>query len=135
MLEAKSLVQLGGAYHLGCAILHVFFPKLLNWKEDLASVSPHNRAVVWILSKLLMYAYAAVGLGSIYFASEISSSRPGRYFLVLVSGFWLFRAAFQVKFFKEFGEYLGSTTYNLLMLLLWLLGAGLYAAPLFRDLV
>jgi hypothetical protein len=129
-MEAESWIRIGGVYHLGCAILHFFFPKLLRWEEDLASVSPLNRAVVWILSKLLMYAYAALGLGSIYFASELAEGRAGRFVLVSVSGFWLLRAAFQVKFLAVFDEYLGSRVYNLLMLLLWLLGAGLYAAPL-----
>ena len=129
-MEAESWIRIGGVYHLGCAILHFFFPKLLRWEEDLASVSPLNRAVIWILSKLLMYAYAALGLGSIWFASELAKGRAGRFVLVSVSGFWLLRAAFQIKFFDDFTEYLGSRLYNLLMLLLWLLGAVLYAAPL-----
>ncbi len=129
-MEAESWIRIGGVYHLGCAVLHVFFPKLLRWEEDLASVSPHNRAVIWILSKLLMYAYAALGLASIAFASELVDGSAGRFVLVSVSGFWLLRAAFQVKFFDDFTEYLGSRLVNLLMLLLWLLGAGLYAAPL-----
>jgi hypothetical protein len=132
-MEPEHLIRIGGIYHFGCAVLHGFFPKALHWEEDLAAVSQINRIVYWILSKLLMYAYAAVGFGSIWFASEISNGRGGHYVLVSISGFWLVRAFFQVRFFREFDEFLGSRAYNVAILSVWLLGAGLYAAPLLCD--
>ncbi len=129
MMAGENLIVIGGIYHLACTLLHVAFPRALNWSEDLASVSPMNRAVYWILSKLLMYAYALLGVGSIVFASDILHSSGGHFLLLSVSGFWLLRAAFQLHFFSVFDDFSGRAG-NLALFSIWLLGSALYAVPL-----
>ena len=129
MTTGEYSIVAGGVYHLGCALLHAFFPRALGWNEDLASVSPMNRAVYWILSKLLMYAYALLGLGSILFASDILQSSGGRFLLLSISGFWLLRAGFQLRFFAVFDDFSGRAG-NMALLSAWLLGAALHSVPL-----
>ncbi len=129
-MVAKYLIQAGGAYHLGMVVLHIMFPKILNWKTELELFSPINKSVYLILSKLLMYTYAVVCLASFRYWSELLNSGPGNFTLAAIGIFWGIRAYFQVKYFAVFDHALGGRAKNVAMLLLWVFAAVLYLVPL-----
>lgn len=110
-------------------LLHVMFPKILNWKTELELLSPINRAVYLIFSKLLMYSYAVVCLVSLYYWSELMGSEPGNVALAAIGVFWLLRACFQIRYFRVFDLALNGRVNNCAMLLLWLVAATLYLFP------
>lgn len=129
-MTAKYLVMIGGVFHFCMVLLHVMFPKILNWKTELELFSPINKAVYLILSKLLMYTYAIICFGSFYFRSELTESRPGSFILLAIGIFWAIRAYFQVKYFRVFDQALGGRGKNLAMLFLWIFASALYLLPL-----
>lgn len=77
---AEYLLKAGGIFHAGMVLLHLMFPKILNWKTELELVSPINKAVYLILSKLLMYAYAVVcffrSITGRYYSAAIRGKSP-----------------------------------------------------------
>lgn len=56
-MSAKSMILAGGVYHVAFAIFHLIFWKLFRWKEDLASLSVINQAVMQILNLCLTVVF------------------------------------------------------------------------------
>jgi len=94
-----NLLIVGGFYHIGFAIFHLFFWQLFNWKKDLASLSIINRAVMQILNLCLTFVFIVVAYISIYYSSDLVSTSLGRIIIGSISMFWLVRIGEQLFFF------------------------------------
>jgi len=98
-MSAKSVILAGGIYHVAGAIYHLMFWKLFRWKEDLASLSIINRAVMQILNLCLTFVFLIFAYISIFHAAELLTTRIGKVLLLLIAMFWFLRAIEQIVFF------------------------------------
>ena len=89
----------GGLFHFAFFVFHLFFWKLLDWKNDLASLTHTNRAVIQIFNLCLMFVFLMFAYISFFHTSELLSSSLGRSLLVLIAALWGFRAILQIVFF------------------------------------
>jgi hypothetical protein len=112
---ARAAVFAVGIYHLGFALFHLGFWKLLRWKEELARLGHVNRAVTQILNLCLTYFFFAFAVLAFVFPEGLSDA-----VLAILAGFWLLRAVEQVVFFRR----LGAGT-NVAFVALFLVGAAL----------
>ncbi len=99
-MSAKSMILAGGIYHVAGAIYHLMFWKLFRWKEDLASLSIINRAVMQILNLCLTFVFLIFAYISIFHAAELLTTGIGKALLLLIAMFWFLRAIEQIVFFR-----------------------------------
>ncbi|MDH3670553.1 MAG: hypothetical protein OES46_05245 [Gammaproteobacteria bacterium] len=123
-MNAETLILIGGLYNLALAVFHLLFWKLFNWKQDLASLTPLNRAVVQILNLCLTFVFLVFAYISFFHANELLHSKLGRSLLALMAIFWFLRAIEQIIFFGL------RRKASIAFLILFLIGTGLYSIPL-----
>jgi hypothetical protein len=90
-MKAELIVGIGGGYNLLCGILHLLFPKMLKWKEELPSWSPENRAAIRILNHALMLFWLLLGWLYLFHAGEMVTTGLGRSLLIGMVLFWVIR--------------------------------------------
>jgi len=95
----QTLLILGGIFHFGFAVFHLFFWRLFNWNKDLARLTFVNRAVMQILNLCLTFVFLIVGYISIFYSSELLTTDLGRFVLAAISLFWFLRTIEQIIFF------------------------------------
>ena len=117
------LIVAGGIFSLGFAIFHLFFWRLFRWKEDLASLTVINRAVMQIMNLCLLFIFLAMAYVSFFHTPEMASTDLGRTLLVAFSLLWLLRAVEQVIFFGI------RNRLSVAFTLIFLLGSLIYAVP------
>jgi len=98
-MSAKSVILAGGIYPVAFAIFHLMFWKLFRWKEDLASLSIINRAVMQILNLCLTFVFLIFAYISIFHVAELLTTGIGKTLLLLIAVFWFLRAIEQIVFF------------------------------------
>ena len=98
-MEPKLLLTFCGIYNLGFAIFHTLFWKVFHWKEDLASLTHVNRAVMQILNLRLTYVFLVMSYVSFVFQPELTGAKLGQALLIAFSIFWFIRAVEQIVFF------------------------------------
>ena len=94
-----TLLIIGGIFHFGFAVFHLFFWRLFNWKKDLTRLTFVNRAVMQILNLSLTFVFLVVGYISIFYSNELLTTNLGKVILVAISAFWFFRTIEQIIFF------------------------------------
>jgi hypothetical protein len=121
-----GLILLGGLHSLAFAGFHAAFWKLFDWKSDLRGNSVANRAILQILNLRLIYVFCGIAALCFLFPVELAETALGRALLAGMALFWIGRTIEQWIFLP----------YNRLpvhaLTALFLLGAGLFAAPLFN---
>ena len=117
------LIVAGGVFCLGFAVFHLFFWRLFRWKEDLASLTAINRAVMQIMNLCLLFIFLAMAYVSFFHTPEMASTGLGRTLLVAFSLLWLLRAVEQVIFFGI------RNRLSVAFTLIFLLGSLIYALP------
>ena len=128
-MNAETLIVIGGLYNLALAVFHLLFWKLFNWKQDLATLTPSNRAVVQILNLCLTFVFLVFAYISFLHANELLHSKLGRSLLALIAIFWFLRAIEQIIFFGL------RRKASIAFLILFLIGTGLYSIPLADQLL
>jgi len=121
---SETILISGGLFHLGFAVFHLFFWNLFRWKDDLASLTRVNQAVMQILNLCLTYAFIVVGVFSIIFRTEMIATNLGKGLLVAIAVFWFLRMAEQIIFFGVRRQRINVFT------ILFFLGGILYLLPL-----
>ena len=119
----NTLLIVGGFYHLGFAIFHLFFWRLFNWKKDLASLSIVNRAVMQILNLCLTFVFIVVAYISLFYSSEMISTNLGKIITVSISIFWLLRFIEQLYFFGL------KKLFSIILTILFFAGFIIYLIP------
>lgn len=128
MSISQTFLFAGGVFHLAIAIFHIFFWRIFRWKEDLASLTHINRAIVQILNLCLTFVFFAAAYISFFHASELLSTPLGRTILASIALFWILRLILQSVFFSA------RHGISILFILLFLIGASLYLFPLIWSL-
>jgi hypothetical protein len=128
-MKTETLIVIGGLYNLALAVFHLLFWKLFNWKQDLATLTPLNRAVVQILNLCLTFVFLVFAYISFFHANELLHSKLGRSLLALITLFWFLRAIEQIIFFGL------RRKASIAFLILFLIGTGLYSIPLADQLL
>lgn len=120
----KNLIYIGGFYCLAFALFHLAFWKLFDWKRELPKLKPVNRGVMQVLNLRLTYVFLVVAFISFFYADELLTTSLGKVILAATSLFALMRAVEQLIFWKI--EKIG-----VIFFVIFLIGASLYAIPLF----
>ena len=119
----KTIIYIGGFYHIAFAVFHLLFWRLFDWKNDLRQLSFINRGVMQILNLRIIYVFLAIAFLSFFFAENLLSTVLGKAIMTAISLFWLVRAAEQIVFFGL------RKAASALIFLVFLFGAGVYLFP------
>jgi hypothetical protein len=119
----KTIIYIGGFYHIAFAVFHLLFWRLFDWKNDLRQLSFINRGVMQILNLRIIYVFLAIAFLSFFFAENLLSTVLGKAIMTAISLFWLMRAAEQIVFFGL------RKAASALIFLVFLFGAGVYLFP------
>jgi len=125
---AITFLIAGGVFHLAIAVFHLFFWRIFRWKEDLASLTRINRAVMQILNICLTFLFFIVAYVSFAHAMELISTPLGRTILASIALFWILRLILQFVYFGA------RHRVSILFIVIFTVGASLYLIPLFWSL-
>lgn len=120
----KIPIIIGGFFALAFFVFHIFFWRLFDWKKDLSSLSPVNRAVMQILNLCLMIVFLIFAYVSIFHAGELLTTGLGRAILAGIALVWFLRAIMQIVFFGL------RNAVSIAFFMIFLIGTGLYLLPL-----
>lgn len=124
-MNAETLVLIAGVLNLLCGLLHVFFPKLLNWKKDLQSLQEVNQATMKILNICLTLFWFGLGFLYLWHTPEMVGTGLGKSLLACMCIFW------GIRVFILQPVYLGvSTPDAVVMVIVFLIALTLNAAAL-----
>lgn len=120
----NTLIIIGGLIWLAVFVFHLFFWKLFDWKNDLSSLNPLNKAIMQVLNLCLMLVFLIFAYISVFHTDELLTTSLGKSMLVGIVLFGVFRAIEQVIFFdlKHFR--------SKAVLFVALLGTTIYLIPL-----
>ena len=96
----EILILIGGVYNLFFAVFHLLFWRIFDWKNDLASLTFLNRAIMQVLNLCLTFVFFIFGSLSLVHPGQMIGTSLGRMLTGLIAVFWLLRAVEQVLFFK-----------------------------------
>jgi hypothetical protein len=77
------------------ALLHFFFPKRFNWKQELSSLSLINRQLMYIHSFFIAFVIFLMGLLCLTSAYELLNTSFGKQILLGFAIFWAVRLLVQ----------------------------------------
>src|SRR4030095_4807443 len=77
------------------AMLHFFFAKRFNWKQELSSLSLINRQLMYIHSFFIAFVIFLMGLLCLTSANELLSTGFGKRILLGLAIFWAVRLVVQ----------------------------------------
>lgn len=119
----KSVLFIGGVYHLAFFVFHLFFWKLFDWRRDLSFLKPVNRGVMQILNLRLMWIFLAAAYISFVHADALLATALGNVILISIALAWAGRAVEQIVFFKL------KSTVSAAFFVVFLAGAAIYFSP------
>ena len=119
---AEAALVAGGVFNLAFVVFHLLFWRLFHWKEDLASLTPINRAVMQVLNLCLTVMFCVMAYVSLFHRQEMLVTHLGRTLLIAFALFWFLRMLQQIIFFAH-------TKTSHVFTLIFLLGCVLYVAP------
>lgn len=86
-------------------------------------MSAHNKAIMQILNRRLIYVFVFVAAACFVFPDELSSTTFGHFFLIGMSLFWLGRTVEQIVYVKS------QHPLAQLLMYLFIIGAIMFAIP------
>ncbi len=125
----EALIIAGGFYNIGLVIFHLLFWRLFNWDTDLESLSIVNKAIMQVLNISLIIVFVIFAYISLRHSHELVTTPLGNTLLLLMTLFWMARAAQQILFFKLVHRISRA------FLLLFVTGSLLYGIPAFQSLI
>ena len=127
-MDTELIVRIAGGYNGVCALLHLFFPKILNWKKDLLSLSKDNQACMKILNMCLMIFWLILAFIYLFHSNAIASTDLGKSILASMIIFWILR----IFVFQP--VYLGvKSKESISMILFFLIGLFLNIIPFVKS--
>ena len=95
-----TLLLLAGVCHFGILVASALVPRVLDWRGELARVSPLSRHVIWTHGVFIVLTIVAFGLISVANATTLASGTAlARWFCGFVAVFWLSRLFVQLFWF------------------------------------
>src|SRR5688500_366177 len=95
-----TLLILAGVCHFGILLASALVPRVLDWRGELARISPLSRHVVWTHGVFIVLTIFAFGLITVANAAALASGTAlARWFCGFVAVFWLSRLVVQLFLF------------------------------------
>ena len=95
-----TFLVLAGVCHFGILLASALVPRVLDWRGELARISPLSRHVVWTHGVFIVLTIVAFGLITVVNAATLASGTAlARWFCGFVAVFWLSRLFVQVFLF------------------------------------
>ena len=95
VLQMETLIQIGGVYHLLCAVIHIFFPRMFQWEGNLKGLTPESRLIIrqnlHIMNICLLLFWLMLAVIPFFFANVLLTTALGKTFLTCIVLFWTIR--------------------------------------------
>jgi len=109
MMGSEFLLRLAGAMQIALAVAHLFFPKYLNWNEELPRLSRLNHQIFIVHTIFIGYVLVLFGaLSLIAPQALLEPTALSRIMLGGLAGFWGMRLLFQ-WFVYDWSSWRGSS--------------------------
>jgi hypothetical protein len=96
----KTAIQIAGLVQLSIAAANFLLPSLLQYRKNLAKVSPIIRQIFVIHSLYIVIVLVGFAIISLAFPNELAGASPlGRLISSLLAAFWLTRVAIQLAYY------------------------------------
>jgi len=119
----KTLIYIGGIYHIAFALFHLLFWRLFDWNNDLKALSLINRNVMQIMNLRLIFVFLVFAYVSFFHANELLTTKIGKVLLFAIALFWFLRAVEQRVFFGL------KTNLSIAFFVIFLFGSAIYFYP------
>lgn len=94
------LILIGGVLHFGILIASGLVPGVLNWRSELAKLSPLSRQLVWVHGAFIVLVIGGFGALSLTLPAELATgSALARAVCSFIAIFWAVRLAIQFVVF------------------------------------
>lgn len=101
-MNLQNHLQLAGAAQLGIAAVNFLLPALLDYRGNLAKVSPIIRQIFLVHAAYIVLVLTAFGTMSLWFANDLAGgSRLGTFLSGFLALFWLLRVVVQLCYDPE----------------------------------
>ena len=100
MLSFENLLLLGGVLHFVILIASFSVPIVLNWKEELKSLSPFVKNLFWVYGTFIVIMIIGFGTLTLLHINEMSAGESvARSLAAFIALFWLARLVVQFFIF------------------------------------
>lgn len=99
-MDKTIFIKICAFYNLAFFVFHLFFWKLLDWKNELAKLKPINGGVMQILNLRLIYVFLLMSMTCFFFPDELASTQLGKFLLLGFFLFWFGRLIEQFIFLR-----------------------------------
>lgn len=112
MKTTELLILVGSLLHFSTLVAAAMVPGKLNWKEELAKLSPFLRRMFWVYGAFIVLCITSLGVISAVNYSELAAGGIlARSFCAFTAVFWGLRLFVQFFVFDA-SEYLTSWVYK-----------------------
>lgn len=94
----QNLLLAGGILTLGIGLFHLAFWHLFDWKNELPRLRPVNRGVLQVLNIQITVMAFVLGLVTLRFPAELTSTAMGNALVWGIAVFWIVRTINQPLF-------------------------------------
>lgn len=116
-------IYLGGVLTILMAIFHSRFFKLFKWDIEYRNITAVNKKIFYTIHLALLFLFFGIGLLTLIYARILSECTGISFGInLIISIFWLWRAVWQIFYFK------GKTLHYVLIIYFFLLFAA-YLIP------
>lgn len=99
-MNLDDLLFLAGAFHFALLPVSLIVPRVLDWRRELAVLTPLSRQVIWVHGGFVAGMIAAFGALTLAFAGNMAAGgEPGRTLAGLMAVFWGARLAVQLAYY------------------------------------
>ena len=92
----KSLLIIGGILHFVILIASALTPRVLDWRENLATLHPFLRRLFWVYGAFIVLVIISFGTLTLFRTDELASATPlARSVCAMIAIFWLSRLGVQ----------------------------------------
>lgn len=104
------------------ALIHIFFPKYFNWKEELKSLSLINRQMMIVHTFFIALVVFLIGLLCLTSATYLTQTKLGKTISLGLGIFWTTRLIFQLFIYssKLWKDKTFETVIHVLFSFLWI---------------
>ncbi len=98
---SQCCVFTGGLLTILMGLFHTRFYKLFLWHDEFARISERSRCVVYTIHLALLILFFGFGVISLFYYQQIAEAHGiSLGVLIVLALFWLWRAVWQVSYFK-----------------------------------
>jgi hypothetical protein len=115
-------LKIAGILLIILALLHVFFPRYFNWKQELSSLNMMNRQMMYVHAFFIAFVVFLMGLLCLTSAIELTTTAFGKRISLGLGIFWATRLFIQFFGYSSLlwkGK-IPETTVHVLFSILWI---------------